>query len=175
MSKTTVDPYAVLGIPRGADQRQVRRAYRRLAKRYHPDLHPDITTTVGMQRVNEAWEILSNPARRAAYDAESRGSAPSFGHWSVARRAAPAGSGSTTWSGGWASPRPVPPAHSSAGSRRYDDGEGPSWPGVFVAITIGLVAFIAVLAGILPFPLFGIALLVLLRGTFGRFGDRGDR
>ena len=41
MTKLTADPYAALGVRRDADERELRDAYRRLAKRYHPDLHPD--------------------------------------------------------------------------------------------------------------------------------------
>ena len=61
----------MLGIPRRANERQVRQAYRRLAKRYHPDLHPDATASERMRRVNRAWEVLSSPAERAAYDARA--------------------------------------------------------------------------------------------------------
>ena len=71
MSATTSDPYAVLGIPRYASDQQIQRAYRRLAKRYHPDLHPDARTSQQMRRINQAWEILSSPESRARYDAES--------------------------------------------------------------------------------------------------------
>jgi len=67
MNRTTLDPYATLGVPRGASDRQVQQAYRRLARRYHPDLHPDAEATERMQRVNQAWEILSSSTRRASY------------------------------------------------------------------------------------------------------------
>jgi curved DNA-binding protein CbpA len=174
MIRTTRDPYATLGVPRGAGERQVQQAYRRLAKRYHPDLHPDAETTERMQRVNQAWEILSSPTRRASYDAESasRGSA-SGGHWSASRRSGPMSSASTTWNGTWASPPPAARTYSSAGSRPYDDGDGPGWTGVVLMVAIGLVAFVALFAGILPFPLAGIALLVLVRGVFGRVDEDG--
>jgi curved DNA-binding protein CbpA len=174
MIRTTLDPYATLAVPRGASERQVQQAYRRLAKRYHPDLHPDAETTERMQRVNRAWEILSSPARRASYDAESasRGSAGG-GHWSPSRRSGPMSSASTTWHGTWASPPPAARTYSSAGSRPYDDGDGLGWAGVVLMIAIGLVAFVALLSGILPFPLAGIALLVLVRGVFGRFDEGG--
>ena len=80
---------------------------------------------------------------------------------------------STTWHGQWPSPPPAARTHSSAGSRPYDDGDGPGWPGVVLLVVIGLVAFIALFAGILPFPLAGIALLVLVRGLFGRVDEGG--
>src|SRR5947199_10228481 len=126
MNRTTLDPYATLGVPRGAGERQVRQAHRLLAKRYHPDLHPDAETTERMQRVNQAWEILSSPTRRASYDAESvsRGSAGG-GHWSASRRSGPMGSASTAWHGTWASPPPAARAYSSGRSRPHDDGDDP--------------------------------------------------
>jgi curved DNA-binding protein CbpA len=174
MMRTTLDPYATLGVPRGASEPQVQQAYRRLAKRYHPDLHPDAETTERMQRVNQAWEILSSPTRRASYDAESasRGSAGG-GHWSAPRRSGPMSSASTTWNGTWASPPPAARTYPSARSRPYDDGDGPGWAGVVLMVAIGLVAFVALFAGILPFPLAGIVLMVLVRGVFGRFDEGG--
>ena len=69
MAQTLTDPYATLGIPRDATARQVREAYRRLAMRYHPDRHPDEQTNERMQRVSEAWHVLSSPPRRRRYDA----------------------------------------------------------------------------------------------------------
>jgi curved DNA-binding protein CbpA len=174
MNRTTLDPYATLGVPRGASQRQVQQAYRRLARRYHPDLHPDAETTERMQRVNQAWEILSSPTRRASYDADSwsRGSAGG-GHWSASRRSGPMSSASTMWDGARASPPPAARTYSSAASRSYDAGDGPGWAGVVLMVAISLLALVALFAGILPFPLAGIALLVLVRGLFGRFEVSG--
>jgi len=174
MHRTTLNPYAALGVPRGASERQVRQAYRRLAKRYHPDLHPDAETTERMQRVNQAWEILSCPTRRASYDAESasRGSAGG-GHWSASRRSGPMSSASTAWHGTWVSPPPAARAYTSARSRPYDHGDRLGWAGVVLTVAIGLLAFVALFAGILPFPLAGIALLVLVRGIFGHFDEGG--
>jgi curved DNA-binding protein CbpA len=169
MTRTTLDPYATLGVPRGASARQVRQAYRRLARRYHPDLHADAEATERMQRVNQAWEILSSPTRRASYDAESASrEAAGGGHWTASRRSGPMSPASTTWHGPWASPPPAARTYSSAGSRPYDGGDDRGWPGVVLMVAIGLVAFVALFAGILPFPLAGIALLVLVRGLFGR-------
>jgi curved DNA-binding protein CbpA len=175
MATTMLDPYATLGIPASASRAEAARAHRRQAKRFHPDLHPDAETTERMQRVNRAWEILSSPTRRASYDAEaaSRGSAGG-GHWSASRRSGPMSSASTTWNGTWASPPPAARTYSSAGSRPHDDGDGPGWAGVVLTVAIGLVAFVALFAGILPLPLAGIALLVLVRGVFGHF-DGGGR
>lgn len=64
--------YSVLGVADGADPAEVRRAYLRLARAHHPDLHPAgtarRTAERRMQEVNEAWAVLSDPQRRAEYD-----------------------------------------------------------------------------------------------------------
>jgi curved DNA-binding protein CbpA len=88
MGHTTTDPYAVLGVPHNASQEQVRRAYHRLAKRYHPDLHPDAPSEQ-MRRVNQAWQTLSSPVRKMRDDTQpartgSRGSED----WAAPRRRA---------------------------------------------------------------------------------------
>lgn len=84
---STVDPYAVLGIARDASPQQVAGAHRRLAKRFHPDLHPDEQTAARMQQVNEAWAILSSTTRRAEFDAvHPTAGTPSSGHWAASRR-----------------------------------------------------------------------------------------
>jgi len=173
MTRATLDPYTTLGIPRGASQRQVRQAYRQLARRHHPDLHPDGEANARMQRVNQAWEILSSPERRASYDAASaaRGAA-SAGHWAASGRAGAAWSRSTAWQGTWSSPPPAAGWHGT-GTSQTDDADGPTWRGIVLAIALGMVAFVAMFAGILPFPIAGFALLVLLRGAFGRFDERG--
>jgi curved DNA-binding protein CbpA len=169
MAAATLDPYATLGIPAGASHDEAARAHRRLAKEFHPDINPGPTAAERMQRVNQAWEILSSPTRRASYDAESasRRSADG-GHWSASRRSGPMSSASTT-NGTWTSPPPAARTYSSAGSKPNDDGDGPGWAGVVLMVAVGLVGFVALFAGILPFPLAGIALLVLVRGVFGRF------
>jgi len=164
MSGTNLEPYATLGIPRGASDRQVRDAYRRLAKRHHPDLHPKGETDDRMRRINQAWEILSDPTLRARYDEGSRRAGPpSAGHWAAAPRRAPVNTTSTTWNPapGYPSRRPTPDV---------DDG-GRTWPWVFAAVALGMFVVIATLVGLLPFPLFGIALVILGRGVLGRFGE----
>lgn len=86
-SVPSTDPYAVLGLARDASQQQVAGAHRRLAKRFHPDLHPDEETAARMRQVNEAWRILSSTARRAEYDAANPAAGtPGSGHWAASRR-----------------------------------------------------------------------------------------
>jgi hypothetical protein len=62
--------YDRLGVAAGADAATVHRAYRRLAKRWHPDHAPDRgEASARMVLINEAWRVLGDPERRAAYDA----------------------------------------------------------------------------------------------------------
>jgi curved DNA-binding protein CbpA len=63
------DYWAILGVRRGASVEEVRRAYRRLAWQYHPDLNGgDAVTEAKMREINEAYEVLSDPERRAQYE-----------------------------------------------------------------------------------------------------------
>jgi curved DNA-binding protein CbpA len=88
MATRTLDPYAALGIPPGASREEAARAHRRLAKAFHPDLNPGPAAADRMRRVNEAWRILSNPTRRARYDADRRGAVwPNHGYGTRTRTA----------------------------------------------------------------------------------------
>lgn len=61
------DPYTVLGLSPGASEEEIKAAYRRLAKKYHPDLHPgDQEAAKKMQEINAAYEALRNPSQRNA-------------------------------------------------------------------------------------------------------------
>jgi hypothetical protein len=62
------DYYAVLNISPKAEQEVIDGAYRRLALKYHPALNPSASTYERMREINEAWEVLSDPGRRARYD-----------------------------------------------------------------------------------------------------------
>ncbi len=70
--------YAVLGLEQGASVADIKRAYRRLARRYHPGINPgDRTAEVMFHRITEAYETLVDPDRRRQYDAaEGSGTAP---------------------------------------------------------------------------------------------------
>ena len=166
---TTSDPYAVLGIRRNASDQEVQRAYRRLAKRYHPDLHPEASTSQQMRRINQAWETLSNPARRARYDAESAfPKSGSFGHWSApARRPAAVSPPPQSWNTAWTSSS-ASRSYARTAASAYDDA-GPSWPAIAGTVAAGLLVFVALIAGILPAPLFGIVLLIAARSIFARY------
>lgn len=63
------DPYSVLGVPRGAEPEEVRRAYRGLALRLHPDKNPGSPSAAEeFARVSRAFAVLSDPVRRSLYD-----------------------------------------------------------------------------------------------------------
>jgi hypothetical protein len=61
--------YAVLGIKRNTPQGDIKSAWRKMARRWHPDMSSDPDATRQMQRINEAYEILKEPGPRARYDA----------------------------------------------------------------------------------------------------------
>src|ERR1700685_4609095 len=62
------DYYEVLGGPRGPDADEVKRAYRKLARKYHPDVSKEKNAENKFKEVQEAYEVLRDPEKRAAYD-----------------------------------------------------------------------------------------------------------
>ena len=64
------DYYAILGIPKGADEKEIKAAYRKLARKYHPDVNPnDPEAENKFKEISEAYAVLSDPERRRGYDA----------------------------------------------------------------------------------------------------------
>ena len=62
------DLYDLLGVARDADADAIKKAYRRLARQLHPDVNPDPETQEQFKEVSRAYEVLSDPQKRAAYD-----------------------------------------------------------------------------------------------------------
>ncbi|MCO6452991.1 MAG: molecular chaperone DnaJ [Caldilineales bacterium] len=62
------DYYEILSVSRDASPEDIKRAYRRLAKQYHPDIYSGVDADVRIKEINEAYEVLSNADKRAAYD-----------------------------------------------------------------------------------------------------------
>src|SRR6202034_1293330 len=66
------DYYDILGVPRNASQDDIQRAYRRLAREYHPDVNHDPGAEERFKEASEAYDVLSDPQTRRRYDAFGR-------------------------------------------------------------------------------------------------------
>lgn len=88
------DYYEVLGLKKGASEDEIKKAYRKLAKQYHPDLNPhDSAAESKFKAINEANEILSDPGKRQKYD--------QFGHAGIDPSYGGGGGGFGGFSGGF--------------------------------------------------------------------------
>jgi DnaJ-class molecular chaperone len=68
------DPYEVLGVPKGANEAEIKKAFRALAKKHHPDRHAgDATAQKKFQEISSAYDILGDKDKRAQYDAGAIG------------------------------------------------------------------------------------------------------
>ena len=69
MAESKRDYYEVLGVPRDADEDALKKAYRKLAKKYHPDANPgDKEAEAKFKEASEAYSVLSDPQKRQQYD-----------------------------------------------------------------------------------------------------------
>lgn len=75
------DPYVVLGVPRNASEEEITKAYRKLAKKYHPDLNPgDETAAAKMSEINAAYDKLKNGYTPDPFGSASSSSSTSYGY-----------------------------------------------------------------------------------------------
>ncbi|HEY8800549.1 MAG TPA: DnaJ domain-containing protein, partial [Candidatus Limnocylindrales bacterium] len=65
---TEIDYYIVLGVARTATDVEIKKAYRRLAQQWHPDVNTEPEAQARFKQINEAYQVLSDPQRRQTYD-----------------------------------------------------------------------------------------------------------
>src|SRR5918994_7850041 len=68
MATTERDFYQLLGVERGASDAEIKRAFRKLAQQWHPDVNKDPDAEARFKEASEAYQILSDPERRQRYD-----------------------------------------------------------------------------------------------------------
>ncbi|HVU68724.1 MAG TPA: DnaJ domain-containing protein, partial [Ktedonobacteraceae bacterium] len=93
------DYYKVLGVEKNASQKDIQKAFRKLARKYHPDVNPgDASAEEKFKEINEANEVLSDPEKRKQYD-ELSSYYQQYGHWPGTAGAgrAPGGAGHTRY------------------------------------------------------------------------------
>ncbi|EJE98653.1 chaperone DnaJ, partial [Liquorilactobacillus mali KCTC 3596 = DSM 20444] len=77
------NPYEVLGVSKDASAADIKKAYRKLSKKYHPDLNKEPGAEEKFKEINEAYEILSDPQKKAQFDQYgSTGGQQGFGGFS---------------------------------------------------------------------------------------------
>jgi curved DNA-binding protein len=110
------DFYQILGVARNASQQDIQRAYRKLARQYHPDVNSDPAAAERFKDLSEAYDVLSDPDTRSRYDAFG----PDF-------RQVPEGMDPQTWKRAQAGARARERAGAGAGARGGQAGRGPGF------------------------------------------------
>lgn len=111
-SKTAMarDYYEVLGVSKDADEKTIKKAYRRLAKKYHPDVNAEESAKQQFAEVQEAYDVLSDEKKRKLYDQfghaglQGEGAAAGAGARGAQGGAGPFGGGRATWRAGAGGP-----------------------------------------------------------------------
>src|SRR5687768_1349228 len=87
------DYYSTLGVTKAASEKELKQAFRKLARKFHPDVNPsDKTAETKFKEINEAYEVLGDPVKRKKYDElganwrmyeqqAERGASPFGGQW----------------------------------------------------------------------------------------------
>jgi len=97
------DPYKILQVDSEAEDEVIQAAYRRLAQKYHPDVASGLDAAARMAGINAAWEVLRDPARRAAHDLARRLAARDAERVAAAARPAQADAGQPSRPPSWSS------------------------------------------------------------------------
>jgi len=94
------DYYSTLGVAKGASEKEIKQAYRKLARKHHPDVNPgDASAESKFKEINEAYEVLGDPAKRKKYD-ELGANWRMYEQQGAPQGRAPDGAGNYTWSTG---------------------------------------------------------------------------
>ncbi len=90
------DYYAIMGVPRDATAEQIKQAYRKLARKFHPDVSKEANAEQQFKDVGEAYEVLRDPQKRAAYAPLGAGPRPGEEFGGMVSWIGPSGVGAST-------------------------------------------------------------------------------